>query len=82
MTAVAGEPDFHPTAPVENLRLRAALLSAVRRFFDERDYLEVETPLVSTDTTVDPNLTPFTTQFRLPGAGPLQTQATPDPLPK
>jgi len=71
---VAGEPDFHPTAPVENLRLRAALLRAVRRFFEEREYLEVETPLVSADATVDPNLIPFATQFRLPGAGPLQAE--------
>ncbi|NOZ21743.1 MAG: EF-P lysine aminoacylase GenX [Planctomycetes bacterium] len=56
-----------PTASLENLHLRADLLKAVRRFFDKRGYLEVETPLISAEATVDPNLIPFVTEWIPPG---------------
>lgn len=62
------EPDFLPTAPLRNLYLRARLLKAVRRFFDDRGYLEVETPMISAEATIDPNLKPFVTQWRPDGA--------------
>ena len=51
--------DFGPTACWENLRRRAVLLQQVRRFFDERGFLEVETPLLSRDTVVDQHLDPL-----------------------
>ena len=51
--------DFRPTADWKNLRLRARLLRAVRGFFDERGFLEVETPIISADTVVDRHLDPF-----------------------
>ena len=41
------------------LQLRATLLAAVRAFFCERNYLEVETPLLSQDIVVDAHLEPF-----------------------
>ena len=44
------------------LRQRAALLQHVRSFFDARDFLEVETPLLSHDTVVDRHLDPFATR--------------------
>lgn len=59
--------DFLPTASLEHLRLRASLLRMVRRFFDERGYLDVETPLLSAEGTIDPNLTPFVTEWVPPG---------------
>lgn len=52
-------PDFLPTASLEMLRRRAELLKAVRQFFDERGFLEVETPLLSHDTVVDRHLDPL-----------------------
>jgi elongation factor P--(R)-beta-lysine ligase len=56
----AAEPDdFRPTATWENLRRRAELLRQVRKFFDDRDFLEVETPILSADTVVDRHLDPF-----------------------
>jgi lysyl-tRNA synthetase class 2 len=51
--------DFLPTATLEMLRRRAELLKQVRRFFDDRGFLEVETPLLSHDTVVDRHLDPL-----------------------
>lgn len=51
--------DFRPTASWQNVRLRAEMLRRVRRFFDDRGFVEVETPLVSADTVVDRHLDPF-----------------------
>lgn len=65
--------DFLPTASWDRLRFRAALLARLRRFFDERGFLEVETPLVSADVVVDRHLDPFVTTLapdpRRPEAG-------------
>ncbi|VAX39086.1 Translation elongation factor P Lys34--(R)-beta-lysine ligase, partial [hydrothermal vent metagenome] len=45
------------------LKLRAKLLQTVRYFFDDHDYWEVETPLLSHDVAVDLWLEPFITSF-------------------
>jgi lysyl-tRNA synthetase class 2 len=55
----AGRFDAFPTAGWENLRVRARLLRRVREFFDDRGFLEVETPILSADTVVDRHLDPF-----------------------
>ena len=55
--------DWRPTCALEHLRLRAQMLSAIRRFFDERQVLEVETPLLCHATGTDPQLDFFTSQF-------------------
>ncbi|MDB5347821.1 MAG: lysine aminoacylase GenX [Schlesneria sp.] len=55
--------DFHPTASLSTLRQRALLLRAMRRFFDEAGYFEVETPLLSQDIVVDAWLEPFVAAF-------------------
>jgi lysyl-tRNA synthetase class 2 len=51
--------DWRPTATWPRLRLRAELLERTRRFFAERGFLEVETPLLSADTVVDRHLDPL-----------------------
>jgi len=51
--------DFRPAASWKNLCLRAELLRRVREFFHERNFLEVETPILSADTVVDRHLDPF-----------------------
>ena len=51
--------DFRPSATWENLTLRAELLGKLRAFFHERDFLEVETPVLSVDTVIDRHLDPL-----------------------
>jgi lysyl-tRNA synthetase class 2 len=51
--------DFLPTASLAMLRRRAELLKAMRRFFDERGFWEVETPILSHDTVIDRHLHPL-----------------------
>lgn len=45
------------------LRLRAQLYALIRRFFAERQVLEVETPILSAAGNTDPNIDSFTTTF-------------------
>ena len=51
--------DWQPTASLKTLHLRAGLSAAVRGFFRERGVMEIETPLLSWDTTVDAHLEPI-----------------------
>jgi len=51
--------DFAPTASWANLQLRAQILRQLRTFFEERGFLEIETPLLSADTVVDRHLDPI-----------------------
>lgn len=55
--------DFRPTATWDNLHVRAELLRRLREFFHERDFLEVETPILSADTVVDRHLDPFAVEM-------------------
>ena len=52
-TGLKRVPSFQATASLEMLRQRATLLRRSREFFDQRGFLDVETPLVSQDTVVD-----------------------------
>ena len=56
---------FGPTASWDRLRLRAQMLRNLRQSFEQRGFLEVETPLLSMDTVVDRHLEPLSVE--LPG---------------
>jgi lysyl-tRNA synthetase class 2 len=45
------------------LQLRARLYALIRKFFAERNVLEVETPILSAGANTDPNIESFSTQF-------------------
>ncbi len=66
--------DFLPTAPWEHIRRCAEIVAQIRAFFDQRDFIEVMTPLLSQDTVVDRYVEPFrVTVFadpRDPASGP------------
>jgi len=51
--------DFRPTATWPILRRRAELLRNLRTFFDERGFLEVETPCLSADIVIERHLQPW-----------------------
>lgn len=51
--------NWRPSADWPTLRLRASLLHQTRCFFEQRGFLEVETPLLSADTVVDKHLEPI-----------------------
>ena len=51
--------DFLPTASLPVLQQRAELLKQLREFFHQRDFLEVETPILSADSVIDRHLDPF-----------------------
>ncbi|MDO4568837.1 MAG: EF-P lysine aminoacylase EpmA [Planctomycetia bacterium] len=54
---------FRPTATLEKLRQRAEILRKIRHFFESRQFLEVETPILSADTVVDRHLDPMTVKL-------------------
>lgn len=56
------ELDFFPTCSKETWKKRQELLGRVRRFFEQRSVLEVETPVLSHACGTDPNLDYFKTQ--------------------
>jgi len=50
---------WRPSCSIENLKKRAKIIQTIRRFFDDRDCLEVSTPLLSQFGNTDPNLDSF-----------------------
>ncbi len=56
MSAVVADADWRPTAPLQNLAVRAELLRALRDFFAERGVLEVDTPLLASAPVTDPHI--------------------------
>lgn len=70
---------WKPSCLLEQLQQRARLLSTIRRFFDERGVLEVETPLLSHGIGTDPQLAFFSTEYCFqPKAKTLYLQTSPE----
>lgn len=58
---------WEPTASLAMLRARAAMNQTIRRFFESRSVLEVETPLLCGSTAMDPFLESFSVGGRAVG---------------
>ncbi|WP_428615138.1 elongation factor P--(R)-beta-lysine ligase [Pseudoalteromonas sp.] len=72
---------WQPSADIETLRERAAIIRRIREFFYARDVMEVETPSLSAASVTDVHLATFSTEFVGPGhaAGlPLYLQTSPE----
>ena len=52
-----------PATHAQTLHLRANLYTLIRKFFAERNVLEVETPILSAAGNTDPNIESFSTTF-------------------
>ncbi len=50
---------YRSAASIDHLRRRAELLKSARLFFDERGFVEVQTPVLSRDTVIDRHLEPW-----------------------
>jgi elongation factor P--(R)-beta-lysine ligase len=59
--------DFKPTCDLQALKARAKLYQQIRRFFDGRDVLEVETPILSQAGVTDVHLASIQAQRHLQG---------------
>lgn len=66
-------PNWHPTASLKNLALRAKIIEKIRAFFAERQILEVETPLLSHASVTDIHLHSFHTDYLLSKTGKTET---------
>jgi lysyl-tRNA synthetase class 2 len=55
--------NWHPSASLEAIRLRAQLNAGIRDFFAKRGVLEVETPILSQAGNTDPNIASFSLEF-------------------
>ncbi len=62
--------DWQPSAEIETLKRRAQLLADVRRFFSDRDVLEVETPVLSQAAPTAIYLDSFSTVYQPAGLKP------------
>lgn len=59
--------DWLPSATLDIIKLRAQLLAQIRHFFAARHVLEVDTPVLSYATNIDPHLETFVTSYQKPG---------------
>lgn len=66
---VASICDWRPTASLAELHRRARLLAQIRRFFAEREVLEVDTPVLSARGNPDPQIDGVHAELRAPGPG-------------
>ncbi len=53
------EPQWRPSATVETLRRRAALVTRTREFFSARGVLEVDVPVLQGGANLDPGVLPY-----------------------
>ena len=69
---------WQPTAHLETLRLRAALLSRARAYFEQQGVLEVETPILSPYAVSDINIESITATLQLNPQTPYYLHTSPE----
>lgn len=61
--------NWQPSASMDTLKKRAALLRLIRCYFDQQGVMEVETPMLSVAATVDAYIDSFQCNYNPVGAG-------------
>ena len=56
------EPVWEPACNIETLKVRAGMLRAIRHFFEQRDVLEVQMPVLGRYAVTDPGIECIQTQ--------------------
>jgi lysyl-tRNA synthetase class 2 len=56
-------PKWQPSAAISILKIRANIIATIRKFFIERNVLEVETPLLCHATVTDPHIHSISAQY-------------------
>jgi elongation factor P--(R)-beta-lysine ligase len=69
---------WEPTADLNILHLRARIYKKIRCFFEQREVLEVETPILSGACVPDLNIEPFYTDYHGPNPKRLFLQTSPE----
>lgn len=69
---------WQPSAAIETLQKRAAILATIRQFFAERQVLEVETPLLARYSVTDPYMEVLTADNPVAGEQPYYLQTSPE----
>lgn len=73
--------NWQPSASIQNLKKRAEVVRLIRKFFNDKGFLEVETPALANAPVTDPHLVNFKTEFLQAGActgQPLYLQTSPE----
>lgn len=61
------KPIWQPSPTIEHLKARAEIIKKIRHFFETKEVLEVDTPVMSHATVTDIHLQTFNTDFIGPG---------------
>ena len=56
------KPDWQTAADLQEIERRARLLKSIRAFFDARDVLEIETPVIASAAVTDPHIDSMTVE--------------------
>lgn len=72
------EPSWHPLSSVESALRRAAMLNRARAFFEERNILEVDTPILSHFAVSDPHIESIEVTLQLDPGKPWFLQTSPE----
>lgn len=81
MNGSSDHEQWRPSASIAFLRRRAAILRSIRGFFEQREVLEVETPILSRAAVTDLHLESFQSRYSGPGAAqglPLYLHTSPE----
>lgn len=69
---------WRPSASLQGLQQRAAIISSIRQFFSERKILEVETPLLARYSVTDPHMDALTADNPLGKSSRYYLQSSPE----